>query len=80
MDHSPSSNSSDISIQEANSAHIFDLLETVYWNGVEREICAAVLAYQEIKHCQPDLTRYELDNSDLDGINFKRFCTLLSKY
>jgi len=78
MDPSPSDPG--VSIQEADSDHIFDLLETVYWKGVEREICASILAYQEINQHQPDLSLYERHNSDLEGINFKRFCTLLSEY
>lgn len=69
-------------IRDGFSDEIFNLLRAIYWQGLDREICQLVLAYQEMeKH--PRGSDFERDDHapvDLDACNFKRFCTLLSKY
>lgn len=66
------------SAQDATVDQILDLLATVYWKGLDREICEVVLAFQEIEQHQPSPTPYERDIADISGHNFKQFCTLLS--
>jgi hypothetical protein len=67
--------------EEAVVENILNLLQSVYWKGVRREVCEAILAHQRIEQFCPDLTNYERENQDseLSGANFERFCTLLSK-
>jgi hypothetical protein len=67
--------------KEASVENILDLLQSVYWKGVRREVCEAILAYQKIEHFYPGLITYERENQDseLSGVNFERFCALLSK-
>ena len=68
-------------VNEASVDNMLGFLRTMYWKGVKREVCEAILAYHKIEQLHPVLSAYEKDsrNSDLSGINFKRFCTLLSK-
>ncbi len=67
--------------EEANVKKILNLLQSVYWKGVRREVCEAILAYQKIEHFHPAFTAYERENQDLElsSGNFESFCTLLSK-
>jgi hypothetical protein len=67
-------------ISDGSSEEILHLLKTVYWEGLEREICELVLAYQEIEKYQSHPTSDERDDVDVYSSNFKRFCALLSKY
>jgi hypothetical protein len=67
-------------ISDGNFEEILHMLKTVYWEGLEREICELVLAYQEIEKCQSHPTSDERGDVDVYSSNFKRFCTLLSKY
>jgi hypothetical protein len=67
-------------ISDGSFDGILRLLTSVYWEGVEREIRGLILAFQEIER---DFDKQAFDGcSDLDasGLNFQRFCTLLSKY
>jgi hypothetical protein len=66
-------------IQDANFDQIFELLHTVYWQGLEREVGEVILAYQELEKYQPDPTPNEQEEPDLTGHNFEAFCNLLSK-
>ena len=68
-------------VNEASADNVLGLLRTMYWKGVKREVCEAVLAYHKIEQLHPGLSAYEKNhrNSDLSGINFKKFCALLSK-
>lgn len=78
MDLESSSDTSSEHIRDGNSDEILRVLSTVYWEGVEREICELILAYQDIEkyHAQP--TADEENEVDVSGYNFRRFCTLLS--
>jgi hypothetical protein len=67
---------------EATASNILAFLQTMYWKGVKREVCEAILACHEIEQISPGLSAYETAgrNSDLSGINFKKFCAMLSEY
>ncbi|KAH8635260.1 hypothetical protein IG631_10661 [Alternaria alternata] len=78
MDPVSSSDTSSEHIHDGNSDEILRVLSTVYWEGVEREICELVLAYQDIEKYQAQPTTDEENEVDLSSCNFQRFCTLLS--
>jgi hypothetical protein len=80
MDYPLTSEVQSTSILDADENRILELLHSVYWEALEREICEVVLAYQEIEDKQPDPTSDECDN-DLGNSqqNFEKFCMLLSK-
>jgi len=79
MDPETSGSTPDDHIYDGTFDAIFRLLSTVYWDGLEREIRELILAYQDIETYQPNYPD-ESSAPDLSACNFKRFCTLLSKF
>lgn len=66
---------------EATADNILRFLQGMYWKGVKREVCEAILAYHKIEQFYPNLSAYENDNLNihLSGNNFRKFSVLLSK-
>jgi hypothetical protein len=67
-------------VYDGSYDEILHLLQAVYWESVEREICELVLAYQEIEKYHTHPIAEEIADIDLDAYNFKQFCKLLSKW
>lgn len=73
----------DPSCHEATAENLLALLQSLYWNGVEREICNMILAYSEISDSHPDPLTPENCGStavSLDSKNYQSIFRLWCRY